>query len=274
MAKRRYAMDEARIARLLAAGRGQGSGAEYQPFLRVYDVPSLGRRSRVLGRTTGRVHHLLSDLELSAFLQADWQDNVTDIQEQFPLDRDVTRRIARGMGVCHPRDRRTDTDVVMTSDLLVTRRRGRHAYSVKYAKDLSGRRGRRVLEKLEIERRYWKLEGVPMTVVTERQLPRVRRDNLAWLHPYHDVARHSWPREWYWRDRGAELLRILRRVDAEVPIATLIHKLERSDGFTTGETLSVLRWLMSVKIVGFDLGRRFDVRWPLSSLALPSGLLK
>lgn len=273
MGRRRYAMDEAKIAQYLAEGRGSGSGPEYKPFLRVQDVPSLGRRSRILGRKTARLHHLLSDLETSAFFQADWQDDVIDIQEQFPLDREVTRRIARGMRVRHPRDTKTATDVVMTTDLLLTRHAGCHAYSVKYLRSLAGRGARRVLEKLEIERRYWQLQGVPFTVVTELHLPKVRRDNLAWLHPYHNVARNPWPRENYWRDRGCELLGIMRRVDSEVPLQALIARLELSDAFVAGEPLSLLRWLLSVKIASFDLRRRFDVRWPLAALTFPSGTI-
>jgi TnsA endonuclease-like protein len=273
MAKRRYEIDDDKIRRWLAQGRGSGTGQDYKPFLRVQDVPSLGRRTRILGRKTGRLHHLLSDLETSAFLQADWQDNVTDIQEQFPLDREVTRRIARGMRVRHPCDTKTATDIVMTTDLVLTRHARRHAYTVKYLCSLAGRGAARVLEKLEIERRYWQLHGVPFTVVTELHLPKVRRDNLAWLHPYHNVARNPWPRENYWRDRGCELLRIMRRVDSEVPLQVLIAKLERSDAFVAGEALSLLRWLLSVKIASFDLGRRFDVRWPLAALTLPSGAI-
>ena len=273
MANRRYSMDEAKIAKFLAQGRGSGDGAGYLPFLKVRDVPSLGRRSRIFGRTTGRLHHLMSDLETSAFLHVDWQDDVTDIKEQHPLDRDVTRRIARGMRVRHPRDTRTATDVVMTTDLLVVRNSGCHAYSVKYSKDLGGPRGRRVRQKLEIERRYWKLEGVPFTVVTERQLSKVRRDNLAWLHPYHNVASLPWPRQGYWRERGSDLLRIMKNVEPEVSIQVLISKLEGCGAFEAGEVLSVLRWLMCMKIVGFDLTRRFDVRWPVSKLVFPRKLV-
>jgi hypothetical protein len=271
MGKRRFAMDEAKIARFLREGRGSGSGRHYKPFMRVQDFPSLGRRSRILGRKSGRLHHLLSDLELSAFLHADWQDDILDIREQFPLDRDVTRRIARGMGVRHPWDRKTGTDIVMTTDLLLTRRGGRHAYSVKYVDALSGKGARRVLEKLEIERRYWKLKGVPFTLVTELHLSKIRRDNLAWLHPYHDVTRYPWPRVGYWRDRGGDLLRVLRSVQPFATIQVLIAKLEGSGAFEEGEVLSVLRWLMSAKIVGFDMSRRFDVRWPVDKLTIPPG---
>lgn len=63
MARQRYGIDEDRIARLQKEGRGQGRGADYHPWLTIQDVPSQGRSHRLKGIKTGRVHHLLSDIE-------------------------------------------------------------------------------------------------------------------------------------------------------------------------------------------------------------------
>jgi hypothetical protein len=46
--------------------------ANYQPWLRVQDVPSKGRIHRIKGCITGRVHHLLSDLEAKVFYTFDY----------------------------------------------------------------------------------------------------------------------------------------------------------------------------------------------------------
>jgi hypothetical protein len=98
MARRRYEWTETRVQKYFSEGRGQGEGAEYKPWLTVFDVPSLGRVHRVAGLTTGRTHHLLSDGEYRYLLQCDWQPGITDIREQFPMDREVTYRIARALG--------------------------------------------------------------------------------------------------------------------------------------------------------------------------------
>jgi hypothetical protein len=271
MPRRRYAMTEAKIARFKKEGRGQGVGADYKPWLTVQDVPSRGRRSRFLGRKTARIHHALSDGETAAILEFDWADDVTDIREQFPLDRHVTRRIAAAMGVPHPRDPRTQVDIVMTTDILVDYANRRpHAFYVKRADDLGGRR---LFDKMEIERRYWALRDCGFTVLTEKQFPKARFHNLEWLHPYHDVARHPWPWAGYWPKRGAELLRRLASFDPALELGSLVARLERPGGdFETGEVLSLFRWLACQKIVGFDLNRRFDVRWPISALTLPPGV--
>lgn len=106
MVRSRYGFDEAKIARFQKEGRGKGRGRDYLPWLKIGDVPSRGRSSRLKGNTTARVHHFLSDIErdlfhLYLFHLFDWDDSVEDVREQFPLDRDATRRIADALGIEH-----------------------------------------------------------------------------------------------------------------------------------------------------------------------------
>ena len=68
MAKSQQSLSELQIVRRIKDGRGQGFGKQYRPWLYVQDVPSEGRSHRIYSHKTGRVHHLLSDLELAAFL--------------------------------------------------------------------------------------------------------------------------------------------------------------------------------------------------------------
>ncbi len=109
MPRSRYGFDEAKIARFLKEGRGVGRGADYKPWLTIDDVSSRDRSHRFLGRVTGRIHHLLSDREFRTFLIYDWSRIVTDIREQFLLDREEARRIAAAMGVQHPADPQSGT---------------------------------------------------------------------------------------------------------------------------------------------------------------------
>lgn len=106
-----------------------------------------------------RVHHFLSDIEVALFYVLDWHDAVSDIREQFPLDREETQEIASRLGAGYPVDRHTRVPLVMTTDFLVdssidgsTRR---VAYAVKPSKALAeARTAVRTAEKLEIERHY------------------------------------------------------------------------------------------------------------------------
>ena len=83
-------LEPAILKRLQKEKRGQGFGKDYKPFLTVRDVPSKGRVHRRPALTHNRVVHLLSDLELAAFLLFDWMPTVVDIREQFPLNPETT----------------------------------------------------------------------------------------------------------------------------------------------------------------------------------------
>ena len=71
MARRRYVIDEQRIAQFEKEGRGQGAKADYKPWLTIQEVPSFGRSTRLLGIHSGRIHHFLSDIERSLFYLLD-----------------------------------------------------------------------------------------------------------------------------------------------------------------------------------------------------------
>ena len=143
--------------------------------------------SRRLGVTTGRMHHLFSDNESFFFLMADYTADVVDIREQFPLfPESVTQSISSSLGVRHPSYPGSRTPIVMTTDFLLTRidkagKRSLVAYSVKSVDDLRGRGRKSVLTKLEIERRYWVLRGIPWYLFTNAEFDRTVIDNLEWL---------------------------------------------------------------------------------------------
>ncbi|HEV2707631.1 MAG TPA: TnsA endonuclease N-terminal domain-containing protein [Pyrinomonadaceae bacterium] len=136
MAKRRRDNGQQARRRRSKEGRGIGTGADYIPYLLIHDVPSIGLASRVWGWKTRRVHHFLSRLELKFFYTLEWRPDVHDIREQFPLDLDETLAIADQLGVRHPRDPKTKDYVVMTSDFVLTIRKGfveeQHVRAVKY----------------------------------------------------------------------------------------------------------------------------------------------
>ena len=147
----------------------------------VSDLPSAGRSHRIWGFQTQRTHHLLSDLELKAFFLFDWNPSVTDFREQYPLSLDDTRVLAVQAGIRHPEVR--EQIQIMSTDFLVdTNRpeRARIAVQVKTSSDLSNPR---TVEKLELERRYCAIQGVPGYLLTEQQIPRSVAKNIAWLYP-------------------------------------------------------------------------------------------
>lgn len=268
MAKRRYSFDEEKISRFMKEGRGKGHGVEYSPWLTVQDVSSIGRATRIHGRKTDREHHLLSDIETSVFLLLDWSDAVIDIREQYPLDREETRRIASEMGVRHPFDTQGKCDIVMTTDFLVDVHTSNglqlHVRSVKPAKELEDKR---TLEKLEIDRRYWIGKCDSWGLITELDVPMQRVKNLRWLHEMFSLAGMEEAYPGYWSDRCNRFLQCLPNAKGGT-IKRFIQQLESTQGFAAGEGLMVLRHLGATKQLLIDLDQPFTVNAPLAVLAI------
>ena len=168
MAKRLRTWNQAKFEKYIREGRGQGAGVDYLPWITVHDFSSRGIVSRVKGIKTQRVHHFLSRNELYYFYLLEWSDNVIDIREQFPLlDIGLAVDIAKGAGVKYPYDNISDFPYVLTCDFMITTPQGFKARTIKCSSELSNKR---VLEKLEIERRYWDKCGIDWRLITENEI--------------------------------------------------------------------------------------------------------
>jgi hypothetical protein len=272
MAKRRYAIDEAKIARFEKEGRGRGSGADYLPWLTIQDVPSSGRRSRVFTPLTGREHHLLSDIETSVFFVLHWHDDVVDLREQFPLDRSETRRIAAELDVPHPKDRHTGVDTVMTLDLLVDVRTSASPLCVPVScKPFDDLEDRRTLEKLEIERLYCRKRWGTWHLMTDRDYSKVYVQNLRWVHEMCSLENLDAPHPQYWADCCESVLRTLRSSPGK-SLRGALDVAEASRQLRPGDALTAFRHLLAKKVVTMDLLTSFDDHMPVAALTLKSSV--
>ena len=228
-----------------ANGGGAARGATYQPFLTVRDVSSRGNSTRIKGWKTGRVHQLLSNLELSFFYQLEWNDTVVDIQEQFPLDLEETQGIAGMLGIKHPTIPVNQLPNIMTSDFKVTYARGLEedirVFSIKPSTQLSAR----AMQKLEIERHYWSSRNVPWKIVTEREINVTRVRNIKWLHQYRKLSPGILP-EKASLQKAETLLRAL--VQAGESLSTAALEFDQHVGLPHGTGLTLARHLLAAKI--------------------------
>lgn len=194
MVKRKYCFNQEEIEALQSQGRGRGSGKIYLPWIRAHDINSIGLTTRVPGwKTHRKPHHFLSKLEAKYFYLLEWSNIVVDIREQFPLDHQATFQIAKDAGINYPWERNTGYDAVLTTDFLVTvkSQNGREytlARTLKYVEELRSNKGKWILEKFEIERRYWKELGVDWGIVTDKQIPEVLVRNIEDCYEHRDLG--------------------------------------------------------------------------------------
>lgn len=253
MARKKYHMSEARIRRWIQEGRGKGTGANYKPWYKVSDVPSLGRVHRPWGIKASRQHHFLSDNEYFAFHLFEWNDSIVDIREQFPLlDRGETVEIAARHGIKHPVDPQSGALWVLTTDFVLTVKTkdgvNLIARSVKQSESLNNRR---TIEKLDIERLYWERREVDWKILTEQQLKNQFTANLAWIY---DKEVLSADKENTVVDKMVyqEIPRIMS-MEPIMPIKKVCRTIDRLHGYRQGDSLAALRRLLWQKKIHVDL---------------------
>jgi len=272
MAKRKRTVTEKKILKWIKEGRGQGRGAQYKPWLLIQDVPSTGLSTRVPGWKTSRIHHLLSNLELFYFYHLEWSDIVTDIREQFPLPLEETVLIAEQLGIKHPMISNTQDLVVMTTDFIVTVRKGNTEYDIartcKYAKDLQSEN---VLKKLEIERIYWKTRNTNWGIVTERDIDMTLANNVGWIYE-HKIVKDLPP------DTIKRVQSILTQsiTTSSSPLTTLSYQCDDRLGLKPGTSLMIVRHLLASKNWEVDMTQQIqpEERLIIKSIAATSPLRK
>lgn len=270
MAKRRRDSGEQTQRRRAKEGRGVGSGADYTPYLLIHDVPSIGLVSRIWGWKANRVHHFLSRLELMFFYMLEWRLDVLDIREQFPLSRDETLAIADRLSVRHPQDPKTKDYIVMTTDFVITIRKGfsteEQIRTVKYKKDLENTR---VKEKLEIERVYWQeIRGLDWDIVTEEDIDANIVVNVEWIHGFRDVERLA-PLTAEDVNRVEELLTPWV-TQGGCRLRNLTNECDAQLGLAPGDSLSIVRHLLANRRWGVDMSTRIMPPLPLTLSAEPA----
>ena len=168
-----------------AQGRGCGRDDNYNPAFKIREVRSKAQRQRVFILRFNRIYEMMSHGETLTLLQLDWNDNVREVREQFPLDPEITMAIAEKLNLKHPGYTRGGT--IMTSDFFVTYKKPvegstQYVYQIKFSKDDLD--DKRTLAKLQIEEEYWKTKNIPWNVVFSNDYNKIYCDNLQLLQPF------------------------------------------------------------------------------------------
>lgn len=156
---------------------------EYQTGIKIQDFPSKGRVSRIKGRTTGRLHHLLSDLETNIFYLLDYDEKVTDIKEHYPLlDLMDINVDLDNIDLKKFMNKKTGEQYIFTTSFVVTLQDiNSERYLAITVKNESQLYKSTTLEKLEVERRYWSKKEIDWCIVTNRDIVIERVENIKWL---------------------------------------------------------------------------------------------
>jgi len=250
----------------IAEGRGQGHGQDYSPWLKAPDVPSLGYVHRILGWKTNRRHEFMSNNEANYFHVLEWSLSVTDIREQYPLlPLEETRALAEELGVKHPTDPWTKSPIVMTTDFLIDVRHNdvttEYARTVKPAKELCSER---VLQKFELERRYWLRRGVNWAVVSDIDLPTELIKNIHWVHPYRNINGKLSICSTDVDKAECIMAELIRQ---GLPLAASASACDDRLGYTPGTGLALIRHFLATRRWSIDMTKPINPQQPITLLS-------
>lgn len=262
MAKRKRSLTENKIEKLIKEGRGQGTGNEYQPWILIQDVPSLGRATRLKGIKTNRQHEFLSDMERDYFYILEYSNNVIDIREQFPLlPLEETILIANELGIKHPTNPKTKEPIVMTTDFLVTiNEKGKYVDVARTIKPQDDLMNKRTLDKFEIERRYWEKQGIDWGIATEKEIDKALVQNISHVHSYYnieDIDSLNGLDINYIEDLVLEYTK--RIIESKYSIRKISSEFDKDLFLEQGTGISLFKHLIIRKIIGIDLYKEFDI---------------
>jgi len=256
---------ENKITKMQAEGHGEGHLGNYKPWLQVKDVSSSGRSRRVWSAKTQRTHHLLSDVEYQLFVALEWQRDILDIREQFPLERALTQDIARSLGIAHPYYPGTDVPTVMTLDFLVTLESDNETTLVAFnAKTATEAEDERSMLKLEIQREYFDQLGIEHHIVFDCDIPPNNVANISDIREAPLRPDELEPRPHYFTELCQRMLADIPSQRQDLPLATYCHQFEARYGCLPGAGIRVARILMFERRLIPDLGSSDLNQEPLS----------
>jgi len=165
--------------------RGTGHGVDYIPWIFTSEFSSTGTCSNPIDWKTGRTVQLLSQGEAMVWHILRWNDKVSDIREQFPLDSQIINHISRDKGY----NFYLDDEHVMTTDFLVDLIDGSQmAVSVKSTRSVFENEDAN--RKNDIEKTYWEKEkGIKFMNIFKDEIDEVMYLNIRLVSQYYDANR-------------------------------------------------------------------------------------
>ncbi|MCJ7689979.1 MAG: TnsA endonuclease N-terminal domain-containing protein [Clostridiaceae bacterium] len=268
MAKRKRNLN---IPKMIKEGRGTGKGEKYKPWIKIQDVASLGRASRIKGIKTGRQHEFLSDMKRNYFYFLEYSDKVQDIREQFPLlPIEETMIIAKELGIEHPKNPESGEFIVMTTDFLVSVNYNDKLYEVaRTIKSKDALMDKRILEKFEIEKQYWEKKGINWGIVTDEEIDKSIANNISIVHGYKEIGTID-----SFSDIAASELKdlvfefIKRIIDNPKTMRTICNEFDSDMCLEKGSSLCIFKYVVINKIIQIDITQKIDINKNIPSISV------
>lgn len=175
-------------ARFEAEGRGTVEGKDWKAWYQLGDLSAHFREdNRFTCLYTQREVYLSTFLARLCWHALELEEDTVEILECAPLDRTTTQRIAKELGIPHPKDPDSKVDLVMTTSLIAKKQRdGKTLRTPIHCCTRSALEKFGNVEEIQIEANYWRLHGQELRVFTgcELSIPPHLKTNIDTLGAY------------------------------------------------------------------------------------------
>lgn len=228
---------------------------DYESAIRIQDFPSKGRVSRIKGKTTGRLHHLLTDLETNIFYLLDFDEKVIDIKEHYPLLDLMDGFIdLENINLNKFKDKKTGEQYIFSTTFVVTLKNSAEerylAISVKNENQLYKST---TLEKLEIERRYWQSKQIDWFILTNKDIEMDMVENIKWLRLCDESMI---------LDNEDLIINLIKDTvlnSSSITLNTMINNISKITYINEAIILTVLKKMIIQKIILTDLRKKISL---------------
>lgn len=257
---------ESKFKRFLAEGRGQGRGEQYRPWLTVSDIPSRGRSTRIFSHKANRIVHLLTDTQLRYFYLLEWSESVIDINEQYPclhietihdqLDENLVKRLS---------DKQTGIPHVMLTTFQVTaiNEQGKEYRFARTLKDAAELEKKATIERLELQRLYWKSRNVDFGIVTSNEIPVQRSKNIEWVMPALNIEEFGLTKH-ETIQYAEQLIDCISATDNS--LNSILNSFDRQMRVEVGTGLLIFRYLIASRRIQINLDMEINLERTPSEL--------
>lgn len=232
--------------------------------VKVTTFSSKGRATRIHSIKTNKIHHLHSDNQLRAFLLFEWSDKVTNIQESYALT-DLFEVIDNKEDLRLDKFMDTDSNKIYTlhtNFFLTINENGKEIYVAVVVKNTSELKRRVVIEKLEIERRYYEAKNIDFKIITEKELNRVFCKNIEWVREtlHHDGIdkKEVMSEELYW----------ILKASGNINVDQALRLFESDNDMEQGAGLYLFRFLIANKRIKVNMKEKIKINIPIAELIL------
>lgn len=232
--------------------------------LKVTTFSSKGRVTRISSfKCKDNIVHLQSDNQLRVFLILEMSEDVKEIKVNVELENlEKTLTEIDNLKLYRFRNKETGKLFRLHTNFLVTVKLDSGVdeligISVKSTSELERKT---VIEKLEIERRYWKAKGVRFVIITDKEIDKKLADNIMWIRE--TLTDKSVTDK---EELSERLYYMLQDCQSE-NVSDVLFKFDNEEKVKSGTGLFLFRYLIADKQIVVDIKRNINLKEKVKNL--------